>query len=77
MKHNFNTISFVSIKQPKVIYLMPEFSSQVKRKVKSKPKIALLNTMHLQQLMYTGSLTQMYNWGCLCALEKMKENKHH
>lgn len=52
---------------------MPEFPSQVKRKVKSKLKIALLNTVHLQQLLYADIVTRKYNWGCLCALEKMKE----
>ena len=44
------------MKQPIIIYLIPELLSQVKRKVKSKPKIALLNSMDPQQLRYTERL---------------------
>lgn len=50
---------FLSVKPPVNISLIPELLCQVKGKVKSKPKIALLNVMVPQQLMYTERL---YCW---------------
>ena len=44
------------MKQPIIIYFIVGLLSQVKGKVKSKPKIAVLNNMDPQQLMYTGRL---------------------
>lgn len=44
------------MKQPIIIYLIPESLTQVKGKVKSKPKIALLNSVDPQQLMYSERL---------------------
>lgn len=52
-------ILFLSVKQPVNKSVIPELLCQVKGKVKSKPKIALLNIMDPQQLMYTERL---YSW---------------
>lgn len=45
------------MKQPIIIYLISELLSQAKGKVKSKPEIALFNSMGSQQLVYTERLT--------------------
>lgn len=47
------------MKQPIITYLIPELLSPVEEKVKFEPKIALLNSMDPQQLMYTDGL---YYW---------------
>lgn len=63
------------MKQTIIIYLIPELLSQVKGKVKSKPKIALLNSMDPQQLRYTERLHYREIELSLCALEKNQAKK--